>query len=136
MKKPALIATITAGVILLGGGGYAIGTMNGNDTEAVTVATQAPSPEQPAAAAPEPTPTPTLSPTEAFIKDASRSFNSIDESYSDEMLNAVGQDICEYFATTETPEPYQVVESAQGTMGGMVYMDVWDAALFTPGYCD
>lgn len=68
MKKPALIASITAGVILIGGGGWAATTLATNDEGSTTaVETPAPTnettPEPTVEPTPDVTPTPTVEPT-------------------------------------------------------------------------
>lgn len=66
MKKPAIIATITAGVVILGGGGYALGTMNSSEPETVAVKTPAPTKTVEVTVTPDPivvTPTPETTPT-------------------------------------------------------------------------
>lgn len=134
MKKPALIASITAGVILIGGGGYALGTMNGNDTEAVTVATQAPSPEQPSAAAPEPTPTPTAAtPDEEFTAMLDGRHDT--KAYPQELLHKIGQEVCTLFEDDEDVHPFTVTESSH-LIEYSAYIETWGAALSTDGYCD
>lgn len=114
MKKAGIAAVVAAGIVVLGGGGYALGTMNGNDTEPEPQAVESPSTPTPeptvtVTVTPEPEPVEThtettpaevpAEPEDPFITAATKVMTDWGKSLSEDEMRTAGNQACEELAS-------------------------------------